>query len=237
MGTGPDQDTPWSRQERLAHGLLAAARKGDEAQTERIAGELGPLGMMEMSAKLAVQEAARGGHAGCLRILGKWGGDPNWRSAEGMAAARYVAMGDWQSTPGVWGPSMEALLGMGLDVSQEDQMTKREAGHLAAISGNAEAMKVLLAHGWDPNREDAWGYTAGHLAALDGHEGIIEELILSGRWDERARGQNGETAEEMARREGHVGMAERIKSFREAKEMGAEVMQAKSPGKMEGRML
>ena len=57
----------------------------------------------------------------------------------------------------------------------------------AAVTGRAEAMKLLIGRGANVNAADSDGGTALHAAAFLGHENAVELLIRSER--ERQRGE------------------------------------------------
>ncbi|CAK5131347.1 unnamed protein product [Meloidogyne enterolobii] len=52
--------------------------------------------------------------------------------------------------------------------------------HLAAMTGNAELIEILVSHGADLKAYDFVRYTALHCAAYFGHEMAVKELIAAG---------------------------------------------------------
>uniref|UniRef100_A0A1I8AX76 ANK_REP_REGION domain-containing protein n=1 Tax=Meloidogyne hapla TaxID=6305 RepID=A0A1I8AX76_MELHA len=52
--------------------------------------------------------------------------------------------------------------------------------HLAAMTGNAELIEILISHGADLKSQDFVRYTALHCAAYFGHEMAVKELLAAG---------------------------------------------------------
>jgi ankyrin repeat protein len=72
--------------------------------------------------------------------------------------------------------ALEALLAVGFDVDAAAR-DGRTALHQAALDGDAELCRWLLAHGADRTRTDAWfGGTPAGWAAHAGHDELAAEL-------------------------------------------------------------
>lgn len=213
--------------ERLAVQMALAARNGDAAEVERLADKLGASGMEEREAKRAGKLAAWHGHAKCLRVLGERGWDPNERDESGRTAGhlaaeitREIRGEDWMEAGA---ECLRELLRLGWDPESRAGTAKETAGMRACAEGNRRAAEALLEGGWDPNGEDRWGNTAGHLAAMSFAPeslGCLEALLESGKWDWRRRNGDGRTAEEAARFQASVEAERMLRAWREAAEMG-----------------
>ena len=52
--------------------------------------------------------------------------------------------------------------------------------HYASLRGHIELVKLLLAHGADPNIQDKYGRTASFFVVTEGHINIVKLLVLYG---------------------------------------------------------
>ena len=77
----------------------------------------------------------------------------------------------------------------------------------AAIGGDIEAVKELLAAGADVNAGNSFGSTPLHAAALNGHKEIVELLTANGA-SVNAKKSNGRTPLDIAADEGYKEIAE-----------------------------
>ena len=77
--------------------------------------------------------------------------------------------------------------------------------HKAATSGHAEAVKLLIASGANPDQADSCSLRPIHEACYNGHPGVVRVLLAS-KADVTSASANGETPIALARRrntEGH----------------------------------
>ena len=89
---------------------------------------------------------------------------------------------------------------------------RNQALHAAlALGRDRESVRLLLAHGADPNAMQAGGFTPLFSAATANRRDLVEMLIESGALAQH-RSDLGKTAAEFARERGHAEMAEWLES-------------------------
>jgi ankyrin repeat protein len=74
--------------------------------------------------------------------------------------------------------------------------------HSAAAAGHDKIVKLLLAHGADPNLREEGGFTPLHAAAQNGDVEILRTLLLGGA-DLTLKSSSGRTAMDIAMDAGH----------------------------------
>ncbi len=98
----------------------------------------------------------------------------------------------------------------------------------AASNGDEPTVRALLSFGADPFARDAYGDSAGHVAAKMGRANCLETLLEFG-WDWREIGQQGLNARELAERHHYFdclrAIDEREASANEKKAMEAEIQE------------
>nr|6FES_A Chain A, D12_BRIC2, a synthetic protein,D12_BRIC2, a synthetic protein [synthetic construct]6FES_B Chain B, D12_BRIC2, a synthetic protein,D12_BRIC2, a synthetic protein [synthetic construct]6FES_C Chain C, D12_BRIC2, a synthetic protein,D12_BRIC2, a synthetic protein [synthetic construct]6FES_D Chain D, D12_BRIC2, a synthetic protein,D12_BRIC2, a synthetic protein [synthetic construct] len=77
----------------------------------------------------------------------------------------------------------------------------------AARAGQDDEVRILLANGADVNTADETGFTPLHLAAWEGHLGIVEVLLKNGA-DVNANDERGHTPLHLAAYTGHLEIVE-----------------------------
>ena len=82
-----EDDEPLSQEERLALSAFACAERGDAAELRRLAGRGVELGMVDEGGCSLAHEAAAGGQAGVVRLLGETTGDVLQRVRATLPAA------------------------------------------------------------------------------------------------------------------------------------------------------
>ena len=177
-----EDDEPLSQEERLALSAFACAERGDAAELRRLAGRGVELGMVDEGGCSLAHEAAAGGQAGVVRLLGETTGDVLQR-VRATLGAQEAELG-W--TPFHAAASqghaecIEALAQITDDPATSIWLTRdREGGtplHVAAMAGHVTAVRALLATLPEGAGEGAWSAVAARdhsdLTAL--HSAIIE---------------------------------------------------------------
>jgi len=126
--------------------------------------------------------------------------DPNF---EGHLIGTGLMIGAWEGNV----PLMELFYLRGADLQRANRFGET-ALMLAAWKNRKEAVRWLLAHGAQANREQR-EWTALHYATFAGHAELVETLLAAGA-DVNARSTNGSTVVMMAAREGHAALAGRL---------------------------
>ena len=72
---------------------------------------------------------------------------------------------------------LQALQGLGGNLSAADDDDELQAIHHAALNGHRDVVAYLLAHAVAPNVTDAYGRTALHWAAYNGHVEVAQALL------------------------------------------------------------
>ncbi len=148
----------------------------------------------------ALHVAASLGHVEILRSLLSFANADSRRGPDGrtvlMSAAEYNQVG-----------AMEVLLkggAMAEDVNATDERLNQTALHYAAYGGHAEAVKVLLARGADPDSASTLGYTPLHHAAFWGYVDVTLLLLRTGKVRVDAQDEKGQTPLFLATWNGHL---------------------------------
>lgn len=81
--------------------------------------------------------------------------------------------------------------------------------HCATISGNIEAMHVLLAKGAGINAQDENGRTPLHYAAVSGNLEVVNALLKAGAYV-NAKDKNDKTPLDLAGEEGHKNIVDAL---------------------------
>lgn len=108
---------------------------------------------------------------------------------------------------------VKLLVGAGIDVDHQDDQGET-ALHIAARFDHTECAEVLLSGDYGPRAdtekvEKTFGWTALHVACVDGHLGIVKCLIAA-RADLEKRDNSGWTGREHAALRGHLEIATAI---------------------------
>ncbi|KAL4861148.1 ankyrin repeat-containing domain protein [Aspergillus spectabilis] len=153
---------------------------------------------------IALIEAARYGHQSIVQLLVEAGGDIEINDEDGTPLIHATAAGH--------GNVVEYLLKRGAHVHCADKYG-RTALHAAASKGDVKATEALIRHGAkadDVNPRDEDRNTALLLAAMEGHEGVVQFLLNQGAND-RHINNCGDTALRLAEENGHENVAKLLR--------------------------
>lgn len=106
----------------------------------------------------------------------------------------------------------DAAEAQGIDLSKEEDRTKRKAMTLAALGGHLEMCKWLLETGSDVKERDSCQWTPLHAASAEGHTEVVEWLLKQGA-DVSAVDEDGHTAHHLARRRGCAAVEALLRRF------------------------
>jgi hypothetical protein len=180
--------------------LCKAAREGDVAAIERLAGQGASPDAIDEIGYPAVGRAADGGHTAAVEALLRLGADPNATGRHGRTALVMAAANGHAG-------AVALLRGGGavVDAAMSDGGT---ALMHAAQKGHAECVRRLLEGGAAVDAVDSSGMTALMLAAYSGHAECARLLLEAGAdaalWATRGRWEGTtalERAEERAKEE------------------------------------
>jgi uncharacterized protein len=105
------------------------------------------------------------------------------------------------------------LLDAGADVGKAARNDMRvQPLHAAVAARNAEAVRLLLERGADPNARQQVGYTPLMGAAGSGRDDLVDPLLARGA-DPTAVSADGKTAASVARDHGHAALADRLEAM------------------------
>ncbi len=97
--------------------------------------------------------------------------------------------------------------GAPVDIVSKNPQRNQPLHAALALGRDVETVRLLLAHGADPNAVQAGGFTALFSAATANRRDLCEMLIQAGA-DAQHRADMGKTAAEFARERGHVDLAD-----------------------------
>ncbi|XP_076298617.1 E3 ubiquitin-protein ligase mind bomb 1 isoform X1 [Lasioglossum baleicum] len=167
---------------------------GDESGVMALlAGAGADLNARNKRRQTALHMAVNKGHAGAVRTLLELGCHPSLQDSEGDTPLHDAIS-----------KKRDDILALLLDHAADITLTNNNgfnALHHAALRGNPSAMRVLLSklpRPWlvDEKKDD--GYTALHLAALNNHVEVAEQLARFGKADLDLQNVNLQTALHLA---------------------------------------
>lgn len=141
----------------------------------------------------ALHIAVNKGHAGVVRTLLELGCHPSLQDSEGDTPLHDAIS-----------KKRDDMLALLLDHAADITLTNNNgfnALHHAALRGNPSAMRVLLSklpRPWIVDEKKDDGYTALHLAALNNHVEVAEQLARAGKADLDLQNVNLQTALHLA---------------------------------------
>ncbi|XP_008212555.1 E3 ubiquitin-protein ligase MIB1 isoform X1 [Nasonia vitripennis] len=167
---------------------------GDEpAVMALLAGAGADLNARNKRRQTALHIAVNKGHAGVVRTLLELGCHPSLQDSEGDTPLHDAIS-----------KKRDDMLALLLDHAADITLTNNNgfnALHHAALRGNPSAMRVLLSklpRPWIVDEKKDDGYTALHLAALNNHVEVAEQLARAGKADLDLQNVNLQTALHLA---------------------------------------
>ncbi|XP_023247906.1 E3 ubiquitin-protein ligase MIB1 isoform X2 [Copidosoma floridanum] len=167
---------------------------GDEpAVMALLAGAGADLNARNKRRQTALHMAVNKGHAGVVRTLLELGCHPSLQDSEGDTPLHDAIS-----------KKRDDMLALLLDHAADITLTNNNgfnALHHAALRGNPSAMRVLLSklpRPWIVDEKKDDGYTALHLAALNNHVEVAEQLARTGKADLDLQNVNLQTALHLA---------------------------------------
>ena len=153
--------------------LHFAARAGNVALIKRLL-ELGmPVDLPEPDGITALYRAVEERKEEAVKILLEHEANPNLVDAKGWSPVLLAAkLGDFEI--------IRMLEAKGADKQTACQPEMWTALHVASKEGHRLVVRLLLNAGWEVNARDAAGHTPLGLAAMNGHEAVVEVLKQAG---------------------------------------------------------
>ncbi|XP_034183007.1 E3 ubiquitin-protein ligase mind bomb 1 isoform X1 [Osmia lignaria lignaria] len=158
-----------------------------------LAGAGADLNARNKRRQTALHIAVNKGHAGVVRTLLELGCHPSLQDSEGDTPLHDAIS-----------KKRDDMLALLLDHAADITLTNNNgfnALHHAALRGNPSAMRVLLSklpRPWIVDEKKDDGYTALHLAALNNHVEVAEQLARAGKADLDLQNVNLQTALHLA---------------------------------------
>lgn len=187
--------------------LYRAVQRGHKDIVKTLLERGANLEAVDKHGRSVIHAAAWWNRADILRMLISHGANVNSRDHE----SKRVLHGLASDKSCRWGPEIiDILLATPIDLEYPDDL-KRTALHWAAVSGKENLTRQLLLRKIFP-RADVHattdrGKTALHLAAQQGHAGVVDILLDAGA-DPMARSDGGWTALHNAAHKGHAEVIE-----------------------------
>lgn len=167
---------------------------GDEPAVVQLLAHAGAdLNARNKRRQTALHIGVNKGHIGVVRMLLDLGCHPSLQDSEGDTPLHDAIS-----------KKRDDMLTLLLDHSADITLTNNNgfnALHHAALRGNPSAMKILLAklpRPWIVDEKKDDGYTALHLAALNNHVEVAEQLVLNGKANMDLQNVNLQTALHLA---------------------------------------
>lgn len=149
--------------------LMFAAKGGDVPVTRRLIAAGADVNHVADLGWTALLVAAAKGNADVALVLIEQGADANARDKNGWTPLMHA----------VSGRHLRAVAAL-LDVPAVKPDLREESGstalHIAALGGNAEAVRLLVEHGADVGARTAEGYTPAEVAAAAHHPALADWL-------------------------------------------------------------
>ena len=187
--------------------LYRAVQRGHKDIVKTLLERGANLEAVDRHGRSVIHAAAWWNRADILRMLISHGANVNSRDHESKSVLHGLA----SDKSCRWGPEIiDILLATPIDLEYPDDL-KRTALHWAAVSGKENLTRQLLLRKIYP-RADVHattdrGKTALHLAAQQGHAGVVDILLDAGA-DPMARSDGGWTALHNAAHKGHAEVIE-----------------------------
>ena len=125
-----------------------------------------PVDEMDRFHMTPLMHAAKNGHLDCVRLLIGRGADVHNRSADGLTAAHYAALGGYTQL-------LLALFDAGVAVDVTGSFDLKTPLMYACHKGHTQCVLSLLGHGADVHKVASDGMTVAHCAAFAGTREIM----------------------------------------------------------------
>lgn len=141
-------------------------------------------------------------HHKVTKRLIEWMANTAFQDGEGLSALHNIAS-EGSLSPHDRVPYAEMLLERGCSPDIEDFHEKRTPLQRAVHKRYHELVHVMMAAGADVNKQDEYGWSVLHLAAVAGDQEMIDILLQSRTGDLSVRNNSGLTPSQLAEQVGH----------------------------------
>jgi len=150
--------------------ILAAAFGRVETAMRLIDSHGASLDARDRDQRTALMHAARSGHPDMIRFLSERGADAAARDVDGWSILHHAA---WSADENILRACLDLSPGL---VNEADKLGRTPIA-IAARRGNGSSVRVLLASGADPTKDDEAGRTPLMEAAGMGEESVLAALL------------------------------------------------------------
>ena len=149
--------------------ILQAAFDGKLDAAQALVSKGTSVDTVDAEKRTPLMWAAFNGHTPVVRYLLEKGATLDAKDENGRTALLYASSGPFAET-------VELLLEKGAEVNVQGELEGFTALMTAAAEGQLEVVRLLLAHGADPDLKDVDGDTAESFAEQKGHPAVVELL-------------------------------------------------------------
>ena len=157
---------PYSQQEKA---LFQSAYQGELSKVQALVAKGASANAADIKKRTPLIMAAYNGHTPVVEFLLSEGADVNATDSGGQTALMYACKRSFNETAAV-------LFENGADANVQTGKAGTTALMIAAVLGNVDLVRMLLAHGADAGLTDYFGETAKTLAEKKGNSAVVELL-------------------------------------------------------------